>query len=187
MDLTKNPIDIQDYSEEFLRAINNHIEYFGIELLIFRAGIVNNDDKYNRYQFTVDKRRGYAAPEEIKAIVEFPGERPRTTVGDNIYQETVNKHIPSFFRTTDAVKVHDLVALGYKVLKQGIEIEYTEKFVLMEVAEIIDYGVKFTNQLMYKLTMARDKDLIAAIKAHKWGGGTAYGGTSEYGGGGETT
>ena len=185
MNVYKSPFDNKAYSEYFFKIVNSHIKYFGITVKLYRSIVDESDKEYAFYQQTVDKRRYYnSPPETVSAIVVFPPDRPRLTNSKGIYVDT-DKFMEAFFKYTDQIKLYDLIGFEYHVIDEKFEldkeIKYNTQEILLEVAELEDYGLKYTSQIMYKLVVARTQDIKELIKNHAFGSG-GFGGDSKFGG-----
>jgi len=182
--IIKSPFDNKSYSEYFLRALNAHVEYFGISIKLYRAIIDSKDIEYNFYQLTVDKRRKYLPAESIKGIIDTGKEanRPRLTNSKGVFTE-LTTFLPGFFKFTDKIKAGDLIGLDYSILKENVsldDLKYNVQEVLLEVAQLIDYGYKYTSQIEYRLTLARMQDIKDLIIEHQFG--SSSGANTQFGG-----
>jgi hypothetical protein len=157
------PFDNKGYSELSVKLLNNHISYFGIEINLYRSIISKIDTEFNMYQMQVDQRRHYRPAIKIRGIITFPVSRPRTTGSTGIFFESTQS-IKAYFRTTDVVKLGDLISINYNLIKESVNLfDYTQQEIFLEVGQITDYGLKFTSQIEYNLVLARMKDKIDIV------------------------
>jgi hypothetical protein len=187
MNVYKSPFDNKSYSEYMFKAIDSHIDYFGITVKLYRSIVDETDVDYSFYQQTVDKRRYYEESIDVKGIVQFSMKdgRPRLTNSKGVYTEN-DAYLASWFKSNDRIKLYDLIGIQYNIIAESVEldpgIKYNEHEILMEVVELVDYGLKFTNQIKFKLAVARTQDIKELIKTHSFGKG-GFGGGSTLGGG----
>lgn len=187
MKLYKSPFDNPKYSEYFFKSIDSHIQYFGMTLKLYRSIDDESDTEYSFYQQTVTKRRVYQPAESISGIVNFSRKDgiPRLTNSKGIFTES-NNFIDAWFKSDDRVKLYDLIGIEYNIIAEKTELDksirYNKHEVLLEVGQLKDYGMKFTNLITYQLTLARTQDISELIKIHSFGAG-GFGGGSTFGGG----